>query len=66
MKTSLLIATLISACIYAFWLVQQLTQLENMGLEAQTYALMTNIKGLWVLLFYIAYRVTPDRKNQQS
>lgn len=63
MKTPLLIATLISACIYAFWLVQELTGLENTGLEAQTYALMTNVKGLWVLLFYIAYRVTPEKKK---
>ena len=65
MKKFFLIATFVSLGWAVLW---NLAQFFNMSwstpaLEKQTFALMTSLKWHTMLLFYIAWRVTPSTKS---
>lgn len=62
LKNIFLAGTILAAAWYVFWLWGY-TDLSSMNeLSRQNYALITNIKLLIVLAFYIAWRVTPEAK----
>lgn len=62
LKTIFLGLLIIQTALYIIWLFGYMGVGEMPKLEAQTYSIMTNIKLLLVVAWYIAWRVTPDSK----
>jgi len=46
-----------------YWTLGYLDMSDFSQLEKQTYSLMSNLKYITVILFYIAWRVTPESKQ---
>lgn len=63
LKKVLFAGLIISAIFYATWLFGYIDQSSKESLDRQTYSIMAGIKLLTVIALYIAWRVTPEKKD---
>jgi hypothetical protein len=64
MKKFIFLLLLVALFWSVFWSIGY-SDLSNLStMERQTYAIMANIKWLTVIMFYIAWQVTPESKDQ--
>lgn len=60
LKNGLLVATIIALLFYMVWIFGYISISSADEITRQTYSIMAGVKLLTVIVFYIAWRVTPE------